>query len=135
MPQPSLTVRALAELLEAPLYEYDRILLEQKYSDQGPATYKIPYYTSALAAIRRYFKQGRSDDIITNAISDIETHVGKQKHRIENNVRALESFRKYRTHRSRRISPNARESAEAEPRPSLSWRNRERRTRGNPHQY
>ncbi len=105
MPQPSITVRAMAELLEAPLYEYDRILLEQKYPNRGPASYKVPYYTHALGAIRRYFKHGRSDDIIRDAISDIKTSGIKQKHRIANNVRALESFSKYRAHKSRRVTP------------------------------
>lgn len=77
--QPSITVRALAELLEAPLYEYDRILLDQKYPNRGGASYKVPYYSSARGGIRRYFKQGRPDSVIQQAISNIKSSTSKQK--------------------------------------------------------
>jgi hypothetical protein len=114
MPQPSITVRAMAELLEAPLYTYDLILSEQKHPKGGAATYKVPYYASALAAIRRYFKQGRSGAVIQQAIADIKASGMKQQHRIDNNVRALESFSKYKKHKRREIIPAGRETIEAD---------------------
>lgn len=112
--QPSITVRAMAELLEAPLYEYDRILLDQKYPKRGAASYKVPYYSAALGGIRRYFRQGRPDAVIQQAISDIKASRTKQKHRIENNVRVLQSFGKYKAHKRRGITPVGRESIEAD---------------------
>ncbi len=39
---PTLTARAFAEMLELPLYEQLRILLEQKYPDKGPAIMSKP---------------------------------------------------------------------------------------------
>lgn len=111
--QPSLTVRAFARLLESPLHEYEQLLLEQKYPRRKPTSYRIPYYSSALAAIRRYFRSNRQSAVIQQAIVDIQASGMKPAHRVQNNVRALRSFAQYRAHRRRNLTIQALDSTEA----------------------
>jgi hypothetical protein len=102
--QPSLTVRAFAVLLESPLYEYERVLLDQKYPQREPTSYRIPYYSPALAGIRRYFRSNRQLSVVQQAIADIAVSGMKPAHRINNNVRALRSFAQYKAHRRRSLA-------------------------------
>jgi hypothetical protein len=102
--QPSLTVRAFAVLLESPLYEYERVLLDQKYPKREPTSYRIPYYSPAMAGIRRYFRSNRQFSAVQQAIADIAASSMKPAHRIDNNVRALRSFAQYRAHRRRGLT-------------------------------
>lgn len=88
---PTLTVRAFAEMLELPLYEQLRILLEQKYPDKGPALFRVPYYRPAMTAIRRFYSSGRQMQEIHDTITAIRNSTMPAS-RIENNVRVIRSF-------------------------------------------
>jgi hypothetical protein len=63
---PSLTVRALAELMALPGYEQYRVLYDQKYPKRQPGVFRAPYYAPALRGIRAYYASG-------NSLSEIET--------------------------------------------------------------
>ena len=90
---PSLTVRAFAELLEAPLYEYDEKLILQKYPNRAPAIYRIPYYREALNAIKAFFKSNRNDAVFQQAIVGIQGSTMPPE-KIAHNVRVIEAFRR-----------------------------------------
>lgn len=47
---PSLSVRAMAEMLELPAHAQARILREQKYPKQAPQVFRTPYYQPALTS-------------------------------------------------------------------------------------
>jgi len=102
--QPSLTVRAFGRLLESPLHEYEQLLLEQKYPRRKPTSYRIPYYSSALAAIRRYFRSNRQLAVLQQDIANIQASGMRPRHRVENNVRALRAFAQYGVHRRRKLA-------------------------------
>ena len=92
---PTLTARAFAEMLELPLYEQLRILLEQKYPDKGPAIFRVPYYRPAMTAIRRFYSSGRQMQVIIDAVAAVRNSTMPAS-RIDNNVRVIRSFERSR---------------------------------------
>jgi hypothetical protein len=100
---PVLTVRAFAEMLELPLYQQVRILTEQKYPRQAPASYRVPYYRPALQAIRNFYNSARQTQVILDAIASIQAS-GMPPARIENNVRVLTDLQRTRQMR-RHLTP------------------------------
>lgn len=105
MPSPaSLTVRAFGILLESPLHEYERILLDQKYPKREPTSYRVHYYSSALSAIRHYFQANRQLSVIQQAIVDIQASGMKPAHKVDHNIRTLRSFTRYAGHRNRNLT-------------------------------
>lgn len=89
-----LTVRAYAELIHTPLHGQLRILTEQKYPDEAPGSFKVPYYFPTLTAIRRYFQNGNNQAHLP-ATGDQLPGLGQNplQHRIDNNLRAINAFR------------------------------------------
>jgi len=57
---PSLSVRALAELMALPGYEQYRVLYDQKYPKRQPGVFRAPYYSPALRGIRAFYASGNS---------------------------------------------------------------------------
>jgi hypothetical protein len=90
---PALTVRAFAEMLELPLYEQLRILEEQKYPERAPASFRVPYYRSALNAIMKCVREAGTG--APRCITDIRNST-MQAARIENNIRVIRSFERSR---------------------------------------
>jgi hypothetical protein len=87
---PRLTVEAFAELITAPAYEHRRILHDQKYPTKAPATFMVPYYRSAITAIRRFYRMNNNRDILTEAVIRLESQ--DPKPRVKNNLRVLRAF-------------------------------------------
>lgn len=89
---PSLTVRAMAEMLRQPAYAQARILADQKYPKQEPQVFRTPYYQQALTGIRNFYRSGNNPSQITTALSKIES-LGQEARRL-NNSRVINSFQK-----------------------------------------
>ena len=89
---PSLTVRAMAEMLRQPAYAQARILVDQKYPKQEPQVFRTPYYQQALTGIRNFYRSGRNSSQISAALSKIES-LGQEARRL-NNGRVITSFQK-----------------------------------------
>lgn len=87
---PTLSTRSFAEMLNLPAYEQSRILHEQKYPKANSGLFKMPYYATALAGIRRYHKGGNDKDAIKNAldIAAVLKGPGKAPH----NARVLNQY-------------------------------------------
>ena len=92
MPQqnPTLTVRAFAEILRVPAYTYVRIVQEHKYPKQAPQSFRIPYYRPALSAIGRFYEQG-NDLRVLNAARTQLAAVSNQARRTHNE-RVINAF-------------------------------------------
>ena len=88
---PSLSVRAFAELIGLPAYEYARILHEQKYPKQQPQVFRTPFYAPALSAIRNYYRSGNDLTVLAAARQAIGQQVRLDTRR-ESNIRVLSSF-------------------------------------------
>jgi len=87
---PALTVRAFAELLSLPAYEYLRILHEQKYPRQQPQVFRTPFYLPALSGIRQYYRSGNDRAALVPARQAIAL-LGLESRR-EHNTRVLDQF-------------------------------------------
>jgi hypothetical protein len=87
---PRLTVRALAEMLNLPAYDQERILAEQKYPRQGDQRFKTPFYQPALTAIRDFYQQGRDPRVFNQARRTIG-QIGLPVRR-DNNLRVVSGF-------------------------------------------
>jgi hypothetical protein len=87
---PSLTVKAAAELLRLPAYEQARILYEQKYPRQQPQTFRTPFYSPVLSAIREYYRAGNDTTVLGRARQNIR-NIGLQQRR-DANLRVLDCF-------------------------------------------
>jgi hypothetical protein len=91
---PSLSVRAFAELIGLPAYEYARILHEQKYPKQQPQVFRTPFYAPALSAIRNYYRAGNDLTVLAAARQGIGQL--KLDTRRDSNMRVLRSFERSR---------------------------------------
>lgn len=89
-PSPSISVRAMAEMLRLPAYEQVRILTEQKYPKQEPQIFRTPYYQPALTGIREFYRLGGNGDALVQARS--KSQLVKQLARRTNNIRVLDRF-------------------------------------------
>lgn len=87
---PTLSTRAYAELMNLPAYEQVRILHEQKYPKADSGTFKMPYYSTALAGIRAYYKNGNNASSVKEALDKAAVLRGPGKR--PNNARVLQSF-------------------------------------------
>src|SRR5438874_12773070 len=87
---PSLSVRAFAELMGPPAYEYARILHEQKYPKQQPQVFRTPFYLPALSAIRNFYRA--ENDLTVLAAARQSIGLLKLETRRESNIRVLRSF-------------------------------------------
>ena len=87
---PSLSVRAFAEMMNLPLYEQQRILLEQKYPKQEPQAFRIPYYQTALRGIREYYQSGRNRASLAQSKAAAKSLSPDSK--ADNNLRVIEAF-------------------------------------------
>jgi hypothetical protein len=85
---PSLTLKSFAEILELPLYEYTRILREQKYPNTEPAVFRVPF-----SGIRRFYKSGNKNQELLAAIAKVHASPSIEARKI-NNVRVLQAFQK-----------------------------------------
>jgi hypothetical protein len=107
---PSLSVRAFAELIGLPAYEYVRILYEQKYPKQQPQIFRTPFYLPALSAIRNYYRAGNDLAVLVAARQGISQL--KLDTRRESNMRVLKSFERSRQARRRlQVAANPRRVA------------------------
>lgn len=104
-----ITVKAFAELMNAPGYSQLRILSEQKYPRRAPALYQVPYYAATMRAIRQYYRHGGDLGRIDKAIIDLQAANPNPKR--ANNVRALQAFRSgSQIHRRGTVRPIKRRS-------------------------
>jgi hypothetical protein len=87
---PSLTVKALAEMLRMPGYEQARVLHEQKYPKQQPQSFRTPYYQRALSGIREYFRSGNDPSALVTAQNDLQNIANATRR--ANNLRVVEKF-------------------------------------------
>lgn len=110
MPAPSLSVRAFAELIDLPAYDYERILHEQKYPRQQPQKFRTPYYSPALTGIREFYRSGNDRAVLLarqHAVSAIVEEV-RRRH----NTRVLNDFASGKqARRSLTLAPNPRRIA------------------------
>jgi hypothetical protein len=88
---PSLTVRALAEMLNLPAHAQARILSEQKHPKNAPQVFRAPYYQQALVGIRSYYKGGK--DLSKIALAAAKCEAFKQESKRDHNLRVLNSFK------------------------------------------
>jgi hypothetical protein len=103
-------VRAFAELIGLPAYEYVRILHEQKYPKQQPQIFRTPFYLPALSAIRNYYRAGNDLTVLAAARQGISQL--KLDTRRENNMRVLKSFERSRQARRKlQVAANPRRVA------------------------
>lgn len=70
---PSLTVRAMAEMLRQPAYAQARILADQKYPKQEPQVFRTPYYQQALTGVRNFYRSSNNSSEILSALRKIES--------------------------------------------------------------
>ena len=94
---PRLTVEAFAELMTVPGYEYRRILYDHKYPKKIPASFMVPYYRDAIAAIVRFYRQGNDPEVLTKAIIELEekkNYTKKPNPRNDHNIEVLTAFSK-----------------------------------------
>ena len=87
---PNLTAKAAAELLALPAYEQLRIITEQKYPHRKPNSFRTSFYSPALRAITRFYREGNNPRVIQLAHERLDT-LRPDSRRI-NNRRVLESF-------------------------------------------
>lgn len=87
---PSLTVRAMAEMLRLPAYEQVRILAEQKHPKQAPQIFRTPYYQPAVAGIRAFYAEGNDVKQLTAARAKALN--ASQQSRRENVLRVIDKF-------------------------------------------
>ena len=87
---PSLTVKAVAEMLRLPALAQARILNDQKYPKQEPQSFRTPYYQPALTGIRKYFRSGNDAAQLNTALGAIQS-ISIESRRL-NNARVLETF-------------------------------------------
>jgi hypothetical protein len=88
---PTLTVRALAEMMQLPVYEQVRILHEQKYPRQTPQSFRVPYYLPALRSIRQYYTNSNDRRSLRDARSTMGLEIGNEA-RLGHNRRVLDAF-------------------------------------------
>jgi len=89
---PSLTVRAMAEMLRLPAYEQVRILTEQKHPKQAPQIFRTPYYQPAITGIRAFYAEGNDLKQLNAARSKALN--AAQLSRRENVLRVIDKFEK-----------------------------------------
>jgi hypothetical protein len=87
---PRLTVRSLAEMLNLPAYDQERILAEQKYPRQGDQRFRTPFYQPAVTAIRNFYEEGRNARALAEARREIG-QIGLSARR-DNNLRVISGF-------------------------------------------
>jgi hypothetical protein len=102
----------MGELLDLPMYQQLRILTEQKYPRQTPATFRVPYYAPAIGAIRRFYRSNNEAQTIDEALTAI-ANANFLQSRIDNNIAVLRGFRRGRQRR-RALVPVAGETYTAE---------------------
>lgn len=91
---PSLSVKAYAELLNLPAVKQLRILNDQKYPRSEPQTFRVPFYQTALSGIRAYYRSGNLPAELRTARKRARTLKPKSKR--DNNLRVLTQFEKGR---------------------------------------
>lgn len=89
---PTASVRAFAEMIELPPYQLIAKLQAQKYPTKDPATYRIPYYREAIGAIRDFYRQGRLNKVLTDAIANIQNSTKMADQRKGPNIRLIRAF-------------------------------------------
>lgn len=87
---PSLTVKAMGELLRLPAFAQARILVDQKYPKQTPQSFRTPYYQSSLTGIRNYFRSGGDEYQLVSARGRISL-IDQPAKRL-NNLRVIDKF-------------------------------------------
>ena len=90
MSGPRLTVRAFAELLALPAYAQLRILEEQKYPRNEPQSFKLPYYSPALTAIREFYR-AQNDPLVLAKARQTMANI-KLPSKRSNNLRVVNQF-------------------------------------------
>jgi hypothetical protein len=90
---PRLTVEAFAELMTVPGYEYRRILYDHKYPKKIPASFMVPYYRDAIAAIIEFYRQGNNPEVLTKAILGLEETKSRRKRYAPKDDRNIEVLR------------------------------------------
>ena len=100
---PTLTIRSLGEMLYLPMYQQLRMLTEQKYPNQEPAAFRVPFYSPAMAAIRRYYRESNSLNVLDAAIAQVQASTYLQQ-RKTNNVAVITAFRQGQQ-RTRDLTP------------------------------
>lgn len=87
---PSLTVRAMAEMLRLPAYEQVRILAEQKHPKQAPQIFRTPYYQPAIAGLRAFYAGGNDPTRLLAARGKALS--ASQQSRRDNLIRVIDRF-------------------------------------------
>jgi hypothetical protein len=77
-------------MLRLPAYEQLRILYEQKYPQQQPQSFKIPYYQPALRGMRAYYGSGNNVAELTAARAAARALALASRAR--HNLRAINAF-------------------------------------------
>ena len=90
---PFMIARAFAEMINLPMYEQVRILLEQKYPKRGSSVFKIPYYKPALDTIKKFYRSNRNGQVLTQALINIRHKIHNQP-RLRHNTRVIKAFRR-----------------------------------------
>jgi hypothetical protein len=90
---PSLTVRSFAEMIHLPMYAQYRILHEQKYPNDEPSAFKIPFYKPSIEIIKQYYQNNNDKSIITNWLQYSAPLLRPESKRI-NNIRVATTFLK-----------------------------------------
>lgn len=87
---PSLSVRAFAEMLTLPGVNQLRVLNDQKYPKNEPQSFRIPYYQPAMKGIRAFYRSGGDPAALAAArvAAGGLTPPAKREH----NLRVLQQF-------------------------------------------
>ena len=87
---PSLTVKAVAEMINMPAHEQLRILAEQKHPKAQPQVFRTPFYQPALSGIRNFYRSGGNGASLRSALVRIQSLSSAPRR--NNNARVLSSF-------------------------------------------
>lgn len=86
---PRITVKSLAQVAQRPA-RITGIVKQQKHPEDAPQVFMIPYYITAIAGIRSFFRAGGNPSAIAAALAKAEGI--SQESRRENNKRTLHQF-------------------------------------------
>lgn len=89
-PRPRLTVRAAAEMLEAPIGDITKMVRDQKYPKQGDRVFRAPFYQPSLTTVVGFYRHGKP--ALRAGLAKLQGIA--QLPRRQNNERVLDSFTK-----------------------------------------
>ena len=110
MDSPRLTAKSFAEILRRPTEKATKVMHDQKYPKEEPQIHRIPYYQTAITAIKNYYRADNNVQLL-DAARNRALSIPNQSRRV-NTLRVLDDFQDS-PHSERRflVKPAQRHSA------------------------